>query len=93
MKIIVNDNPNTGVCDIVDHWREVLEEDELFNGVAVQYDDNAEEDSVLILDDDGMILSRFDDGMGLRIDLVGVDLIELKGGLTSWEDFVTKYAV
>lgn len=93
MRIIVNDNPNTGVCDIVDHWREVLKNDAVFNGVAVGYDENAEEDSVLILDGDGMLLSRFDDALGLPMDLVAADLMELKGGVTSWEDFVAKYAV
>lgn len=91
--IQVNDNPNTGVCDVVDHFKEALENDAVFNGVAVQYDEKAEEDNVLILDKDGMILARFDDAMALRVDLVSQDLQKLKGGHTHWEAFVKKYGV
>ena len=93
IKILVQDNPNTGVCDIVDHWKEVLRGRDTFNGAAVAYDDNAQEDSVIVFDQHNNIVARFDDGEALRIDEIVSQVDELDIATISWEDFKKKYAV
>lgn len=91
MKVKVSDNPNTGPCSAVDHWKEVLENDNEFLGCEVQYDENSKEDSVVIYGDSDKELARFDDSMAIRMDIIGKDLQDLKGGTISWEDLIKKY--
>lgn len=80
MKIYVNDNPNTGACNVADHFERNWNKETLHPDVAeIIYTVNrtAYVDSIVVEDNDFQIAFILTDGEALRLDELQEKILEL----------------
>ena len=93
LRLEINDNPNTGACDIVDHFKaKWFPENEKLRGIEIDYNNQAEDDSIVLYE--GLdVLEDFLGNEALIIGDVEAAIFEHLGVNTSWDDFVAKYGI
>jgi len=96
MKIVFNDNPKTGACDVIEHLKDALQVKRLIkgthnlNGVTIEWNNNSNEDSAIIYKNNKQV-AKFLDGDALRIDLIDKKAQEILKKVVTWDEFIKLY--